>query len=109
MYVLLCIHAFFAYASLYQVGAEASFLDEEADLMLSFEEPEAWSITVDRKVQSYLGIILSTCCVFSHASSDLAAKAHIGIIGILKVLSLEDCNPFLFFKQFDTQIQPIFL
>lgn len=59
--------------------------------------------------KSYLGVILSTCCVFSHASSDLAAKAHIGIIGILKVLSLEDCNPFLFFKLFDTQIQPIFL
>ncbi|PVD19716.1 hypothetical protein C0Q70_20207 [Pomacea canaliculata] len=38
--------------SLDTVGAEASFLDEEADLMLSFEEPEAWSITRLKKMNA---------------------------------------------------------
>lgn len=36
----------------------------------------------------YIGIILSTCCMFSHALNDLAAKAHREVIGILKVFGI---------------------
>lgn len=32
------------------VTSEISCLDDEPDLQLAIEEPEAWSITVDRKV-----------------------------------------------------------
>ncbi|XP_059175361.1 A-kinase anchor protein 13-like isoform X4 [Physella acuta] len=37
------------------VPAETSWLDEEPDLQLSVEEPEAWSITVDRKTLKKMG------------------------------------------------------
>ncbi|KAH9520222.1 A-kinase anchor protein 13, partial [Bulinus truncatus] len=37
------------------VTTETSWLDEEPELQLSIEEPEAWSVTVDRKTLKKLG------------------------------------------------------
>ena len=56
----------------------------------------------------YLGVIFSTGLTFSYALEDMATKAKKGIVGILKLLwTLNDQTPKLFFKLFDTQIQPI--
>ena len=56
----------------------------------------------------YLGICLSTRLSFSHALKDMATRAKIGIVNILKLLwSLGKKSPSIFFKLFDVQIQPI--
>ena len=59
-------------------------------------------------VYKYLGICLSTRLTFSHALKDMAARAKIGVVNILKPLwSLGEKSPSIFFKLFDIQIQPI--
>ena len=59
-------------------------------------------------VYKYLGICLSTRLTFSHALKDMAARAKIGVVNILKLLwSLGEKSPSIFFKLFDVQIQPI--
>ena len=56
----------------------------------------------------YLGITFSTGLTFSYALEEMAAKAKRGVYNILRFLwSLGENNPTLFFKMFDTQIQPI--
>ena len=59
-------------------------------------------------VYKYLGICLSTRLTFSHALKDMAARAKIGVVNILKLLwSLAEKSPSIFLKLFDAQIQPI--
>ena len=59
-------------------------------------------------VYKYLGICFSTRLTFSHALKDMAARAKIGVVNILKLLwSLGERSPSIFFKLFDVQIQPI--
>ena len=56
----------------------------------------------------YLGIYLSTRLIFSHALNDMAKRAKKGVVGIFKLLwSLGERSPSIFFKLFDTQIQPM--
>ena len=56
----------------------------------------------------YLGVILSTRLSFTSTFEDLAAKAKKGVITILRTLwSIGDHPPQVFFKLFDSQIQPI--
>jgi hypothetical protein len=56
----------------------------------------------------YLGVIFSTGLTFSYALEDMAKRAKKGVIGILKLLwTLGEQSPKLFFKLFDSQIQPI--
>jgi hypothetical protein len=56
----------------------------------------------------YLGVIFSSRLTFSHALEDMASRGKKGVCGILRFLwSLGKNNPQLFFKMFDTQIQPI--
>jgi hypothetical protein len=56
----------------------------------------------------YLGIIVSTRLTYSHALKDMANRARIGTINILKLLwRLGEQSPHVFFKLFDTQIQPM--
>ena len=56
----------------------------------------------------YLGVIFSTGLSFSFALKDMAARARKGVIGILRLLwSFGNQSPRLFFKLFDSQIQPI--
>ena len=56
----------------------------------------------------YLGIYLSTRLTFSHALNDMAQCAKKGVVGIFKLLwSLGERSPSIFFKLFDTQIQPM--
>ena len=56
----------------------------------------------------YLGIILTTRLSFSATFEDLATRAKKGVVGILRSLwSIGDHTPSIFFKLFDSQIQPI--
>ena len=56
----------------------------------------------------YLGIYLSTRLTFSHALNDTAQRAKKGVVGIFKLLwSLGERSSSIFFKLFDTQIQPV--
>ena len=56
----------------------------------------------------YLGIYLSTRLTFSHGLNDMAQRAKKGGVGIFKLLSsLGERSPSIFFKLFDTQIQPM--
>ena len=56
----------------------------------------------------YLGVFLSTRLSFSHALQDMASRARIGTITILKTLwSLGEKSPYVFFKLFDAQVQPM--
>eukprot|EP00745_Piridium_sociabile_P040709 TRINITY_DN7896_c0_g1_i1.p1 TRINITY_DN7896_c0_g1~~TRINITY_DN7896_c0_g1_i1.p1 ORF type:complete len:546 (-),score=34.17 TRINITY_DN7896_c0_g1_i1:81-1496(-) len=56
----------------------------------------------------YLGIILSSGLTFSYSLQQMALKAKKCVFGILKFLwSLGENSPKLFFKIFDSQIQPI--
>ena len=56
----------------------------------------------------YLGIIFSTCVTFSYSLEQMALKAKKCVFGVLKFLwSLGENSPKLFFKIFDSQIQPI--
>ena len=51
---------------------------------------------------------MSTRLSFSHALKDMATRAKIGIVNILKLLSsLGEKSPSIFFKLFDVQIQLI--
>ena len=53
----------------------------------------------------YPGICLSTRLSFSYALKDMAARAKIGVVNILKLLwSLAEKSPSIFFKLFDVQI-----
>ena len=55
-----------------------------------------------------LGIYLSTRLTFSHALNDIAQGAKKGVVGIFKLLwSLGERSPSIFFKLFNTQIQPM--
>ena len=59
-------------------------------------------------VYKYLGICLPTRLTFSHALKNMAARAKIGVVNILKLLWwLTEKSPSIFFKLFDVQIQPI--
>ena len=58
-------------------------------------------------VYKYLGICLSTRLNFSHALKDMAARAKIGVVNILKLLWSLGERSSIFFKLFDVQIQPI--
>ena len=56
----------------------------------------------------YLGICLSTRFSVSHALKDMAARAKIGVVNILKLRwSLWEKAPSIFFTLFAVQIQPI--
>ena len=56
----------------------------------------------------YLGIYLSTRLTFSHALNDMADRAKKGAVAIFRLLwSLGERSPSVFFKLFDTQIQPM--
>ena len=56
----------------------------------------------------YLGIFLSTRLSFTSTLEDLACRAKKGTIAILRTLwSIGDHSPRIFFKLFDSQIQPI--
>ena len=56
----------------------------------------------------YLGIYLSTRLSFTTTFEDLAARGKKGVIGILRALwTIGDHTPSVFFKLFDSQIQPI--
>ncbi|XP_070193997.1 uncharacterized protein, partial [Littorina saxatilis] len=56
----------------------------------------------------YLGIYFSTRLTFSHTLNDLALRARKGVIGIFKVLwTLGERSPNIFYKLFDSQIQPM--
>ena len=73
---------------------------------------EKWYYGTDRfkivNSYKYLGIYFSTRLSYSYALRDLAKKAKAGLIRILKLLrSLNEKSPIIFFKIFDTQIQPI--
>ena len=73
---------------------------------------EKWSFGEDllQVVNSYkyLGVILSTRLSFTSTFEDLAAKAKKGVVAILRTLwSIGDHTPQIFFKLFDSQIQPI--
>ena len=57
---------------------------------------------------SYLGIIFSSGLTFSYSLEQMALKAKKCIFGVLRFLwSLGENSPKLFFKIFDTQIQPV--
>ena len=59
-------------------------------------------------VYKYLGIYLSTRLSFSHALNSISERAKKGVIAIFKILwSLGERSPAIFFKLFDTQIQPM--
>lgn len=56
----------------------------------------------------YLGIFLSTRNRFSATLEDLAKRAKKGVVAILRTLwSIGEHSPVIFFKMFDSQIQPI--
>ena len=56
----------------------------------------------------YLGIYLSTRLIVSHAWNDMAQRAKKSVVGIFKLLwSLGERSPSIFFKLFDTKIQPM--
>ena len=56
----------------------------------------------------YLGIYLSTRLTVSHVLNDMAQRAKKGVVGIFKLLRyLGERSPSIFFKLFDTQIQPM--
>ena len=55
-----------------------------------------------------MGIYLSTRRTFPHALNNLALRAKKVVVGIFKLLwSLGERSPSIFFKLFDTQIQPV--
>ena len=55
-----------------------------------------------------LGIIFSTDLTFSYALKDMSDRARKGVLGILRLLwRLGEQCPKLFFKLFDSQIQPM--
>ena len=58
-------------------------------------------------VYKYLGICLSTRLTFSHALKDMAARAKIGVVNILKLLWSLGEKSSISLKLFDVQIQPI--
>ncbi|WP_419588314.1 hypothetical protein, partial [Thiolapillus sp.] len=56
----------------------------------------------------YLGIYLTTRLTFSPTLDDLASRARKGMLAIVKLLwSIGEHSPEIFFKMFDSQIQPI--
>ena len=56
----------------------------------------------------YLGVFFSTRLSFTNTFEDLATRGKKGVIGILRALwSIGDHTPAIFFKLFDSQIQPI--
>ena len=56
----------------------------------------------------YLGIIFSTGLTFSHSLNDMATRAKKSVLYILKILwKLNNHCPRLYFKLFDSQIQPM--
>lgn len=56
----------------------------------------------------YLGVLFSTGLTFSHCLEDLAVRGKRQVICILRLLwKFQNLSPKLFFKLFDTQIQPI--
>ena len=59
-------------------------------------------------VYKYLGMYLFTRLSFSHALNDMSQRANKGVICIFKLLwSIGERSPSIFFKLFDTQIQPM--
>jgi hypothetical protein len=56
----------------------------------------------------YLGIIFSTRLSFSYACHDLMSRAKKAVLSILHILyRFENCSSDVFFKLFDSQVQPI--
>ena len=56
----------------------------------------------------YLGIYLTTRLTFSPTLDDLASRARKGMLAIVKLVwSIGEHSPAIFFKMFDSQIQPI--
>ena len=61
-------------------------------------------------VYKYLGIYFSTRISFTATFEDLASRARKGVVAIIRTLwSIGEHSPSIFFKLFDSQIQPILI